>query len=94
MRDSIDADGNKFYDMDDRFDYSLAQEIANRAILTLKGNRNKSAMNAEKSLTTVKDQFPSALEMQCIPDNKDLWRIENFKGFLQKRRAILAAAAQ
>jgi len=73
---------------------SLAQEITNRAILTLKGNRNKSAINAEKFLTTVKDQFPSALEMQCIPDNKDLCRIEHFKEFLQKRRGILAAAAQ
>jgi len=90
LRDSTDADGNKFYDMDDRFDYSLAQEVTNRAILTLKGNRNKSAMNAEKFLTTVKNSFPSALEMQCIPDNKNLWRIENFKAFLQKRRGILA----
>jgi len=51
-------------------------------------------MNAKKFLTTVKDQFPSALQIQCIPDNKYLWRIDNFKEFLQKRRGILVAAAQ
>jgi uncharacterized protein with ParB-like and HNH nuclease domain len=78
-----------FYDMNDRFDYALAQEITNRAILTTVENRTKSAKFADVYLKNVKENFPNALKMQCIPENEELWKIENYKKFLQVRRELL-----
>ena len=80
---------SEYYDMNNRFDYSLAQEITNRAILTSTENRTKSAKYAEVYLSQVKEQFPNALKLQCIPENESLWKIENYKEFLQARREIL-----
>jgi uncharacterized protein with ParB-like and HNH nuclease domain len=80
---------SEYYDMNNRFDYSLAQEITNRAILTSTENRTKSAKYAEVYLSQVKEYFPNALKLQCIPENEDLWKIENYKEFLQARRDLL-----
>jgi len=90
LKNTVDENGELYYDMDDRFDYSLAQELTNRAILTLDANRAKSDMNAHAFLTSVKQKYPNALNLQCIPENEELWKIENYKDFLQKRREILA----
>jgi uncharacterized protein with ParB-like and HNH nuclease domain len=79
-----------YYDMKNRFDYALAQEITNRAILTKVENRTKSAIQANIYLSNVKTQFPNALKLQCIPENEELWRIENYKQFLEERRKILS----
>ena len=81
---------SEYYDMNDRFDYALAQEITNRAILTSTENRTKSAKYADVYLAQVKKQFPNALKLQCIPEDEDLWKIENYKKFLQARRELLA----
>lgn len=80
---------SEYYDMNDRFDYALAQEITNRAILTSTENRTKSAKFADVYLSQVKEQFPNALKLQCIPENEELWKIENYKDFLQVRRDLL-----
>jgi len=90
LKNSRDENDKVYYDMDDRFDYSLAQELTNRAILTLDANRAKSDINAHAFLTSVKQKYPNALSLQCIPENEELWKIENYKEFLQKRREILA----
>jgi uncharacterized protein with ParB-like and HNH nuclease domain len=84
LRDSED------YDMSDRFEYALAHEITNRAILTSIENRTKSAKYADVYLSEVKKQFPNALKLQCIPEDEELWKIENFKDFLNARRELLA----
>lgn len=81
---------SEYYDMNDRFDYALAQEITNRAILTSTENRTKSAKFADVYLSEVKEQFPNALKLQCIPEDEELWKIENYKYFLQTRRELLA----
>ena len=81
---------SEYYDMNDRFDYALAQEITNRAILTRIENRTKLAKHADVYLQNVKDQFPNALVMQCIPDDKELWKIESYRQFLKTRRELLA----
>jgi len=78
------------YDMNNRFDYALAQEITNRAILTSTENRSKSAKFADIYLENVKQQFPNALKLQCIPEDEELWKVENYEKFLQARRAMLA----
>lgn len=78
------------FDMNNQFDYQLAQEITNRAILTQVENREKSAEFADVYLANVQKQFPTALKLQCIPEDPDLWKVENFHKFLEARRSILA----
>lgn len=80
------------YDINNRHKYSFAQEITNRAVLTQVANRTKSAMMAEGYLKEVKEKFPNSLKLQCIPENEDLWKLENFELFLEERRKLLANA--
>lgn len=65
------------YGNDNRIKYALAQELTNRAILTQVANRTKSDTNAADYLASVKVKFPKALELQCVPANEVLWKIEN-----------------
>ena len=79
------------YGKGNRVKYALAQELTNRAILTQIANRSKSDMEAEGYLSSVKTRFPKALALQCVPDEPDLWKIENYEAFLACRRKTLAA---
>ncbi len=81
---------SEYFDMNNRFEYALAQEITNRAILTEIENRTKSAKFADNYLESVKDRFPNALNLQCIPENKELWKLENYEKFLDARRTLLS----
>ena len=78
------------YNRNNRIKYSLAQEITNRAIITQLANRSKLDKDAGEYLKTVRAKNPSALELQLIPMNEELWKLENFELFLQKRRELLA----
>ncbi len=78
------------YGEGNRVKYALAQEMTNRAILTQVANRTKSATHAADYLAVVKEKFPKALGLQCIPEDPELWKIENYERFLEKRRQILA----
>jgi uncharacterized protein with ParB-like and HNH nuclease domain len=78
------------YDMNNQFHYALAQEITNRAILTLIENRTKLDKDPAEYLKTVKTKFPKALKLQCIPEDESLWKIEKYEVFLEKRREMLA----
>ncbi|MBE2203210.1 MAG: DUF262 domain-containing protein [Chthoniobacterales bacterium] len=80
----------KGYGEGNRIKYALAQELTNRAILTQVANRTKSATHAEDYLVEVKQKFPKALELQCIPEDAELWKIENYEQFLEERRKMLA----
>lgn len=79
------------YNMDNQLDYALAQEVTNRALLTQVENREKSALKAEVYLKRVKETFPNALRLQCIPEDESLWELKNYIKFLEKRREILAS---
>jgi uncharacterized protein with ParB-like and HNH nuclease domain len=81
---------SEYFDMDNRFEYALAQEITNRAILTGIENRTKSAKYADNYLQNVKKRFPNALALQCIPENEELWKLKNYEKFLETRRKLLA----
>ena len=83
LRDAGYGEGN-------RVKYALAQELTNRAILTQVGNRTKSDTNAADYLASVRGKFPKALALQCIPEDPDLWKIENYEQFLEERRRVLA----
>jgi len=78
------------YSRDNRIKYQMAQELTNRAILTQIANRKKSDNSAEKYLSTIKNISPDALQKQCIPEDKNLWKLENFENFLDERRGTLA----
>lgn len=78
------------YGKGNRVKYALAQEFTNRAILTQVANRTKSAATALDYLTSVTQSFPKALALQCIPEDEELWRLENYEAFLKTRRAVLA----
>lgn len=79
------------YGRENRLKYSLAQELTNRAILTQIANRTKSATSAKDYLSDVNEKFPTGLALQCIPEDPELWEIENYEKFLQTRRAKLAS---
>lgn len=74
-----------------RHKYALAQEITNRAILTEIENRSKSAQHADIYLKEVKKSYPNALRLQCIPDDENLWKLDNYERFLEARRELLAS---
>jgi hypothetical protein len=78
------------YGEGNRVKYALAQELTNRAFLTQVANRGKSAAHAADYLAEVKQRFPRALELQCIPEDPELWKIENYEQFLEERRKMLA----
>lgn len=79
-----------FLDMSNRFDYAVAQEMTNRAILTQVENREKSDRLASVYLRKVKEHFPNALRLQCVPEDESLWEVERYKEFLEARRNMLA----
>lgn len=79
------------YGKGNRVKYSLAQEFTNRALLTQVANRSKAAMEAAVYLEDVRKRFPQALELQCIPDQPELWKIENYEQFLEARRELLSS---
>lgn len=78
------------YGMGNRVKYALAQEFTNRAILTQTANRSKSNTKAIEYLRHVRERFPQALKLQSIPEDENLWDIENYEQFLEARREILA----
>lgn len=78
------------YNMNNRRKYSLAQEITNRAILTQLANRGKSAKQAKDYLKSVKEKYPQALKLQCIPEDESLWELDRFEDFLIARRKLLS----
>lgn len=79
------------YDFNNKYKYSLAQEITNRMVLTQIGNRKKGAKLPKDYFKQVKNNFPNALKLQVIPENEELWELENFQLFLEKRRKELAS---
>jgi hypothetical protein len=78
------------YGKDNRLKYALAQEFTNRALLTQLANRSKSASDPAVYLAEVMEKFPTALDKQSIPTDKNLWTLDNYESFLEERRKILA----
>lgn len=78
------------YNLNNKYKYALAQEITNRAILTQTANRTKTNKLPQDYLKGVKEKFPSALQLQSIPEKEELWKTENYEEFLQARREMLA----
>ena len=79
------------YNRENRIKYSLAQEFTNRTILLASAaKRSTGSADAKYYLANVAKEFPGALSLQCIPEDRELWKIENFENFLKARREMLA----
>lgn len=81
------------YDSSKSKDKKLVNEIANRAFLTPETNRHfiRDRLPSDY-LPEVVEEHPDALQSQFIPNEPELWRIENYEEFLAKRRQNLANA--
>ncbi len=72
------------------FDKSEVNEIANMAFIGGRTNRRISASNPEEYLEKiVAEQGEEALTSQFVPLDRNLWKIENYKQFLEARRELL-----
>ena len=78
------------YGKSNKHKYQLAQEITNKALLTSIANKKKSNQPAFDYLLDIKQNYPNALELQCIPEDEELWKLDNYESFLSERRQLLA----
>jgi hypothetical protein len=80
------------YDSNNHMHKKKVNEIANRAFLTKEGNWDIDNDLPEDYLPEVDEKHGDALERQFVPKNPELWKLENYEEFLQKRRELLASA--
>lgn len=65
--------------------------LANFCFLTKDTNLVISDRRTEEYFPEVEKAHPGALASQWIPSDPELWKIENFRDFLEARKALLAA---
>jgi hypothetical protein len=65
--------------------------LANFCFLTKDTNLDITDRLPEEYLPKVEESHPGALASQWIPNDRTLWRIQNFRDFLEARKALLAA---
>ena len=72
---------------------SEVNAIANFCFLTKDTNLNISDRLPEIYFAEVEEKHPGALTTQWIPMDTSLWRIENYRDFLEQRKLLLAEEA-
>lgn len=66
-------------------------EIANMAFISGRVNRSISNSLPEKYMSEIiKERGDDALIAQCIPLDQNLWKMDSYRTFLEKRRELLA----
>jgi len=83
---------DELYDSSNHMGKKRVNEIANRAFMTSRGNHEIFTDLPEDYLPEVQANYPEAFEKQFIPNNSELWKLENYEDFLAKRRELLADA--
>lgn len=68
----------------------MVNEIANRAFLTEKANRQILKSPPDDYLPKVKERYPQALQHQFVTEKNDLYKLDNFEDFLKDRRIRIA----
>lgn len=72
------------------YDKSEINEIANMAFISGRTNRRISANNPEDYLEKIAaEQGVEALTSQFVPLDRNLWKLENYKLFLEARRELM-----
>lgn len=64
--------------------------LANFCFLTKDTNLNISARLPEEYFPEIEERHPGALASQWIPTDPALWKVENFRAFLEARKVLLA----
>ena len=72
---------------------SIVNSLANYAFLTKDTNLEISNRYPEEYLPKYNSKCPGVLETHWLPMNPELWKIDNYEKFLEKRRILLAEAA-
>lgn len=72
---------------------AIVNSLANYAFLTKDTNLEILNKRPEEYMPYYAQKQPGALESNWIPVDPDLWKVENYEIFLQKRRELLAKGA-
>lgn len=64
--------------------------VANFCFLTRMCNRHIGARLPQDYFPEIERDYPNALASQWIPEDRNLWQIENYPDFLEARRRLLA----
>lgn len=78
------------YDADNVMHRAMVNEVANRAFLTADTNQELKNRFPEDYLPEVEERYPGALVHQFVPMDPVLWKIENYRDFLDVRRATIS----
>ena len=77
-------------DSNNRAHVAKANEMANLAFLTRQANLKVLANLPSDYLPAVIQKYPSSLKAQFVPENPELWKIDNYEDFLAERRRLIA----
>jgi len=78
------------FDSENHLDKKKVNEIANRAFITRDTNYDISDNAPKEYLKEIKEKYPDALKQQFIPDDVELWKVDNYENFLVARRKLIA----
>lgn len=67
--------------------------VANFCFLTKDTNLAIGAKKPKDYFPEIEAEHPGALASQWIPDDRELWELDNYEAFLEERRRLLAEAA-
>lgn len=73
------------------FQRQQVNALANFCLLTKETNLVIGATLPEVYFPKIEEAHPGALKSQWIPDDPELWKIENYLAFLEARKVLLAA---
>ncbi|MEU7880069.1 GmrSD restriction endonuclease domain-containing protein [Microbispora bryophytorum] len=76
------------------YDRIHVNAVANFCFLTQNANLAIGKRSPEDYFAEAEDKHPGVLASQWIPMDRDLWRVDRYRDFLQARRELLAQAAQ
>ncbi len=80
------------FSTDNKIQNDLINEISNLAIITSNTNLQISDREPSKYLPEILQRYPNSIQNHYIPDNQELWKVENFREFLINRRTLISKA--
>ena len=81
---------NGWGDNGNQYSKKRMHEIANRIPLTKSGNMEIFNKHPKDYLPEVQEKQPKVLERSLVPTDPEMWKIENYEQFLEKRRKLIA----
>ena len=80
------------FSSDNKIQNDLVNEISNLAIITDNTNLKISDTEPHLYLPKIADRYPDSIANYYIPENQELWKVDNFRDFLTNRRILIADA--